>query len=322
MGNLKIGAIILIFLMTGSIWSNNNFDVSAQESKIPEWVKKIFNWYSQGQISEDELLGAIRFLVENNIVRIEKSSQIPDVGDFKIVYESPHTPKYFELEKVLKNGKSFEQLVDSLNKTFLLPMDITITLTECGKVNAFYDQKNKKLSMCYEMIEYLWKYAKSTTKTTDQTREEWAHEANETLSGLIVFIFAHEIGHALIDVYDLPVTGREEDAVDQLATMFLLSNEQGNKFLISATKFFLTKGVLDVLAQDLVFWDEHSLNLQRFYNIVCLQYGKDPQKYSSFISNGFLPEERSIQCKGEYEKYDKSWKILLLPYANQKVINR
>ena len=31
----------------------------------------------------------------------------------------------------------------------------------------------------------------------------------------------HEMGHALIDLYDLPVLGKEEDAADSVATVFL-----------------------------------------------------------------------------------------------------
>lgn len=35
-----------------------------------------------------------------------------------------------------------------------------------------------------------------------------------------MFIFLREVGHAMIDVLDLPIVGQEEDAADQLATVF------------------------------------------------------------------------------------------------------
>jgi len=38
-------------------------------SKIPEWVKNIFIWYGQNQISEDELLGALEFLINERIIK-------------------------------------------------------------------------------------------------------------------------------------------------------------------------------------------------------------------------------------------------------------
>ena len=47
----------------------------AEESKIPDWVKNIFIWYGQGQISEDDVLNAITFLVANQIIQIDMANQ-------------------------------------------------------------------------------------------------------------------------------------------------------------------------------------------------------------------------------------------------------
>jgi len=47
----------------------------AEESKIPDWVKNIFVWYGQGQISEDDVLNAITFLVTNQIIQIDVANQ-------------------------------------------------------------------------------------------------------------------------------------------------------------------------------------------------------------------------------------------------------
>jgi len=37
--------------------------------KIPEWVRNIFIWYAEDRISEDELLGAIQFLIDHGILK-------------------------------------------------------------------------------------------------------------------------------------------------------------------------------------------------------------------------------------------------------------
>ena len=39
--------------------------------KIPNWVRNIFVWYSSEQISEDELLHAIKYLVQQGIIDLE-----------------------------------------------------------------------------------------------------------------------------------------------------------------------------------------------------------------------------------------------------------
>ena len=44
-----------------------------QESiqKIPNWVRQIFIWYASEQITESNLLGAIQFLVQQEIIELE-----------------------------------------------------------------------------------------------------------------------------------------------------------------------------------------------------------------------------------------------------------
>jgi len=38
--------------------------------KVPNWVRNIFIWYASEQISEDELLNAIKFLVNQEIINL------------------------------------------------------------------------------------------------------------------------------------------------------------------------------------------------------------------------------------------------------------
>ena len=39
--------------------------------KIPEWVRNVFVWYAQGQVSEAELLNAIKYLVQQDIIKLD-----------------------------------------------------------------------------------------------------------------------------------------------------------------------------------------------------------------------------------------------------------
>ncbi len=92
--------------------------------------------------------------------------------------------------------------------------------------------------------------------------------------GLVVFwtfFFYHEVGHALIHVLDLPTTGREEDAVAQLSTHILAYEaEDGDVPTLDAALAFLewSKEARQSNAES-PYWDEHSLNEQRFFNLVC-----------------------------------------------------
>jgi hypothetical protein len=60
--------VVLLFVMI----IPNSF---AEESKLPDWIKNIFVWYGEGQISEDDLLNAITFLVQNQIIQIDMANK-------------------------------------------------------------------------------------------------------------------------------------------------------------------------------------------------------------------------------------------------------
>ena len=106
-----LGLTIILALVSGT--SNGiTFDglptidkIFAQESKLPDWVKNIFVWYGQGQISEDDVLNAIKFLVENDIIQLEAGEQPkPMMNDMPFNVNVPITipmiDGYYNGEKV------------------------------------------------------------------------------------------------------------------------------------------------------------------------------------------------------------------------------
>lgn len=57
------------------IESNENklelkMDDEPEPSKIPDWVKNIALWYGQGSVSEDEFINAIKFLIDQGILKV------------------------------------------------------------------------------------------------------------------------------------------------------------------------------------------------------------------------------------------------------------
>lgn len=61
---------LLIILVVLSIFSPVSV-LASPDGKIPDWVKNVFVWYGQDQISEDEVINAIKFLVENGIIQLD-----------------------------------------------------------------------------------------------------------------------------------------------------------------------------------------------------------------------------------------------------------
>ena len=77
MQKVKVGPIgeVAILKVPGGIYhgdTEENIHGNMEEiQKIPEWVKNIFTWYSQDQISEDEVLNAIKFLINQGIIYLD-----------------------------------------------------------------------------------------------------------------------------------------------------------------------------------------------------------------------------------------------------------
>lgn len=46
-------------------------EIEVLKKKIPQWVREIFIWYGQDKISEGELLNAIKFLVQQEIIKLD-----------------------------------------------------------------------------------------------------------------------------------------------------------------------------------------------------------------------------------------------------------
>jgi hypothetical protein len=239
--------------------------------------------------------------------------RIPDRGDFKVVYEKTRNPDYQGLQQIFKETQLLEETVRALNDTLAMPADVTAALRECGTADAPYDADKRRISICYELIDSL-----SDLFTADVTSEEGIQQAGIAVAGATLFIFFHEAGHALIRLDALPVTGREEEAVDQLATLLLLdSGRQGEKAALDGATTFLAREK-DVKSQaalaKLAFWNAHALDQQRFANVICWVYGKNPVDFQYLVEDGTLPADRAPQCPGEYEQMAKTWDALLGPY--------
>src|SRR5262249_19577060 len=102
------------------------------------------------------------------------------------------------------------------------------------------------------------------------------------VAGNMLFVLLHETGHALVTEMGLPVLGREEDAADAYATVTMLKfgSSFSNRVLVEAAKgWFLSAERTDRRGEMLAFYDEHGLDWQRAYQIVCLMVGSDPDQF-------------------------------------------
>ena len=220
------------------------------------------------------------------------------------------TQNYAQIRQAFQDARVFEQIADTMNRIIAMPRILDIQMAECGTVNAFYDPANHRIIMCYEMVAHTFKTFSKVNQNQEQVAQAGVYAS--------IFIFFHEFGHAMRDILDLPVTGREEDAVDQFSTMLLIDADAHDAVLMGAHFFGLESArYANTQAEKLPFWDEHSLEQQRFYNILCLLYGSDPNKYQNLVDQS-LPKSRAQRCPAEFKNIDAAWTRLLAPHLTQE----
>lgn len=132
-----------------------------------------------------------------------------------------------------------------------------------------------------------------------------------------IFFLQHEIGHLFVGEFNLPVLGKEEDAADSLATVMLLSQETdfANQALRdSADGWYLSEYAKGDEFEDSDFYDEHSLDLQRSYAVVCLMVGAKPELFGEVAEEYEIDAERQARCSLDYQQAVSSWVQLLDPH--------
>jgi len=298
---------------------------------IPDWVRNVFIWYGEGQIGEEDLLNALQYLIDSKIIIVSESNEngnnnivtsseytIKDEGDFYVTYyENPNSISDYSSKEWIQEIKYFEEQIDYLNSQFRLPHDVEIVVEECNEANAFYDYTTKQIIMCYEFMDSV--YSDFSTYYSEVGTEVTEEQLGQSNLDVVDFVFYHELGHALVDIYLLPITGLEENVVDQFAVYFILSVEQDADYegilfqdmLYNVGTWFF---ILDQYGYEHVYWDVHNLDVQRFYNISCYAYGQNPQYNYDLITDGWLPQERAENCEYEYAVLEDSWFRILSPY--------
>lgn len=239
----------------------------------------------------------------NSIARSQRSGRIT------VEYGETDDPISAELMQGYQQYGLFEKVGNLITSEINLPRDITLHLTNCDQANAFYRKEDHAIVICNQL-----------TKSNYETFLANGDSKEEALKAAIftsVFTFFHESGHMLIHELDLTVVGKEEDIADQFSAFFLLANDSSEgqsvsgEIVTAAAKLFALTSTDPNNGQ---LQDEHALNQQRFYNLVCMLYGANPEKYQDLVTQLKYAESRLGSCQVESESIMANWKRLLEPY--------
>ena len=244
---------------------------------------------------------------ENNSKTAGKKS---DDGDFLVEHLPVRNPRYNNIDKQIKDEKLLEGAADKLNRSLMLPYNITLRTKDCGEENAFYTSRDHAITICYELMEKYFKLFKSTGLDDNK--------AYDKMFDAVRFAFLHELGHAVIDAYKLPVLSNEEDAADRCSSYICLTElgDEGVRAVIAGAEAFRIDS-RNSTRNERNMADEHLLDEQRFYNSLCMIYGSDTEKYEYFVTENYLPRARAARCPNEYQRTVQSWSDLFQPWRKQ-----
>jgi hypothetical protein len=147
---------------------------------------------------------------------------------------------------------------------------------------------------------------------------KYLQAVTEFVIGNTLFVMLHELSHGATNQLKIPVLGRKEDAADMFAVTRLLKLNTvfSNDALQAAAMGWFMSDRRDKKTGDTVpFYDEHGLDLQRAYQIVCLMVGTGDPKYQSLADETKLPKDRQKTCANDYKEASESWDEVLMAHA-------
>jgi hypothetical protein len=248
----------------------------------------------------------------------------PPKGAIHISYEPIKDPEHQQIYDRARERQALE-MVKLLLSPFQLPVDLNIKMVPCdGVANAWFDRdgKNRTIRICYELLKAIMdKLPKETTAE--------GIEPQDAMVGQFLFAVLHETGHAMYDIFNVPVLGHQEDAADQFATWIMLQfgGERAHRVIRGAAYSYA--GYIKALKDDpkvtlplAAFSSDHGQPEERFFNLACIAYGYDPKIFTKVVDLKLLPQSRAKKCKFEYEDLTDAMHQLIGPHVDKELAKK
>jgi hypothetical protein len=228
----------------------------------------------------------------------------------------PKDPTLQSIFDEIKQAQVLER-IQKLLSPLRLPRPLLVKVTGCdGESNAWYE--DDAITVCYEFLSDILKNAPAETLPIGITRRD-------TIIAPLIDVFLHESGHAVFDMLQIPVIGREEDAADQFSAYIMLQFGKEDAHRLIEGSAYQYKGDLQKWQSTTAitkFANVHGTPAQRFFNVLCIAYGADKTLFADVVEKGYLPQDRADGCDGEYEQVAYAFKVLIDPYLDKALASQ
>lgn len=236
-------------------------------------------------------------------------------GEVRVIYQEP-AGEEDQIGRELLEASETEAVARGLAKTFELPHPLTVKGVNGTGGGPFYNPEDNSITLPYGFAALVFGLE------AESNPEESEYEIGERIGAVNSFIFAHEFGHALIANFGLPVLGKEEDAADAISTVLLLTVPNGAEYDAAAASFWADFSGRQNPPAVVEYADQHSLDLQRAFDILCWTAGSSEQSFEEVAELEALPESRLATCPREYEQLSGSLEQVLKPHLKHRVYLR
>lgn len=220
-----------------------------------------------------------------------------------INYEKPLNKIDINIKQDILDSNVNDDLINFIVETFKVSRKINIVYGYSD--GPLYSSEDNTIYIPYRFIDNV------TIKFENVVKED----IDEKVFDSLLHTLFHEIAHLFIFEYEIPVLGKEEDAADGLANILLLEYyDHGSQITQNAAELFLLESKEIKSLSKIDFWDEHSLDIQRYYSTMCYIYGSNSRK-NSFIKKELKYDKyRSESCIEEYNILYDNWFFILKPF--------
>lgn len=246
------------------------------------------------------------------------ASRAENQGNFVLVVDRANGDASTAVHDELNGNSVLQGVIRYINMSFDLPARTVLHFRDCNATDdTGYAAGKHEILMCYrEGVE-----AEALFEKFPDARPYSRELSTDTL----LFIATHEIGHMLIDEYNLPYSGSQEDSADEIAT--LLTSGPHPELPSAAASWVLLKlvddaqqsGKKEYSTNRVDYFDQHSYGFRRWSAIICLEFGANEQIFEDDVTQLGWTAVQKAKCRQEYQRKQKYWLAVLAPHTRSGV---
>jgi hypothetical protein len=245
-----------------------------------------------------------------------EESRFPQNPNIDVVYAVPTDKRLLETY-----GRMRELDVLRTLQEFLSPLKlgrtIAVRLDQCGSVLSVPHERNGPVIVCYEHLNLIRASApRDGYISFDEKRKLTSDQA---IAGGVARLLLYETAHGVFDSLNIPIWGRRDEAADNVAALIMLDfgEEVAWTSILGSAWYLAQRGMLGT-----GFFSDTALpqETQRFYNYLCLAFGRQPATYAFLVNGANLPTERARRCGQEYHRAARSFRAVFRDHIDPELL--